>query len=471
MHDLSFDVNGNAELVLGNNTSAWHGLGTVFPGLVSKDQAIAVAMPWQAKAFEMLIPSKQVLAETGVQITTNRTGRYAILRSDTANIIGFVGDTYEVVQPSEMFDFCEGVSVEGYETAGAIKGGSVLFLCAHVGHIDVLGSGDITRTYLTFLNSFDGSIAAQVYMSGVRIVCRNTMNMSLKSQSGSVLKFKHTKSVHDRLKTAQSIMESATVTEGKLKEALETLATRKLKKQTYEDILNDLFPGESTRTNNVKREITELFADNDNNAFPDFKGTAYNLYNAITNYADHSRDIRITKASTYEDTTLQRYESALIGTGAELKAKALERILVLSDGSEVLESSPIVSLPSRNITPKYLSTTSKDRPEDTAEDIMDRVRDFDRIADYDDSAFLAPSVEPTVESTVELYTTAPAKFDLAGTQETEIVEKVSHKVVVRKVSVPESHSGAQIAHYKTHEYFVADCATWTALQAQKQAKN
>ena len=357
-HDLSINNTGNAELVLGSGASAWHSLGTVFPNLVTKEQAIAIAMPWNAESFEMLLPSRQVLEKTGIQITTNRTGRFAILRSDTAKTIGFVGEGYEVLQPSEMFDFMEGVNVKGFETAGALKNGSVLFLTAPVGEINVLGSGDITKTYLNFLNSFDGSIAAQVHMSGVRIVCRNTMNMSLSSANGRTLKFKHTKSLHDRMSQAQNIMAAQALTEENLKVALETLATRKLKRQTYEDILSDIFPGEATRTKNVKVEVTDLFQNNDNNFVPEFKGTAYALYNAITNYSDHVRDVRITKASANENPTLQRFESALIGTGAELKMRALERILVLSDGSEVLESNPFRSFPSDHgpSVSRYLST-------------------------------------------------------------------------------------------------------------------
>ena len=473
-HDLSFNNSGNAELVLGSNTSAWHGLGTVFPSLVSREQAISIAMPWNAESFELLLPSKQVLAKTGVQITTNRTGRFAILRSDTAQTIGFVGEGYEILQPAQMFDFTEGVSVPGYETAGAIKNGSVLFLCAPIGQIDVLGSGDITRTYLTFINSFDGSIAAQVYLSGVRIVCRNTMQMSLESKQGTTLKFRHTKSLHDRLKQAQTIMESQAVTVEKLKTALETLATRKLKRQTYEDILTDLFPGEHTRTDNIKKKVTELFADNDNNYVPEFKNTAYALYNAVTNYTDHSRDTRITKSSTYEDTTLQRYENALVGTGMELKMRALERILVLSDGSEVLESSPFRSLPPKDVTPRYLSTQ---------EPAQEPAVDMD-ATDYDDIPFNAmesvedtdytvekeqePAKEPAPLAYVDLYTTAPSKYDLPSTIEVQVVEKVSDDISVRLVHIVEENLTLQTEKYRAAKYFCADSKKWKEIQESKK---
>ena len=381
-HELSINAQGNAELALGSGVGAWHNLGTIFPSLVTKEQAIAISCPWSAMAFQLLLPSKQVLEQTGVQITTNRTDRYAILRSDTAKTIGYVGESYEILQPSAMFDFCEGINVAGYETAGAIKGGSVLFLCAPIGEIDVLGSGDKVRTLLTFINSYDGSLSAQVYLSGVRVVCNNTLQMSLSSQTGKVLKFKHTKSLASRMSQAQDVMAASQLTAENLATALETLAVRKLKRATYEAILEDIFPGEATRTKNVRTEVTELFQDNDGNFIPEFKGTAYAAYNAITNYADHTRDVRITKSSSYEDTTLQRYESSLIGTGAELKMRALERILVLSDGSEVLESAPFHSLPPRNVTPQYKAVQGKEiTPEPTD------LRPGSDISDYDDSPF------------------------------------------------------------------------------------
>ena len=46
---------------------------------------------------------------------------------------------------------------------------------------------------------------------------------------------------------------------------------------------------DTTRRTNILRDILTLYDDNDGNAFPEQRGTAYNLLNSITNYVDHER--------------------------------------------------------------------------------------------------------------------------------------------------------------------------------------
>lgn len=112
-----------------------------------------------------------------------------------------------------------------------------------------------------------------------------------------------------------------------MQERLMWLSRKKVTKPALESVMERIFPkkqvegkeeGESsTRRDNVLAEILDIYDGNDGNAFPEQKGTAYNLLNAITNYTDHSR-------STKGD---MRAESALFGSGDKLKTNALQMIL------------------------------------------------------------------------------------------------------------------------------------------------
>lgn len=344
-HELSFKADGTAELALAD-TGAWHKFGTLVQGAMTAQQAMELAIAWEAMPLALYAhaPCQSPQAHLADKWSSKffKVPSQGIFRSDTGAHIGTVGTGYEVIQPQHMFDFVDSL-IEGsgyhYESAGALRGGSVVFISARVGQIDVLGSGDITRTYLAFINSFDGSLVAQAYLSGTRIVCMNTLQMSLSNQQAK-LRFKHTKNVHTRMSAAQSLIANVQQTETTLKEKLETLAQRKItKKATYTAMLDSLFPGDSTKTENIKREITSLWAYNDGNAFEDWKGTGYALYNAITNYVDHSR------ATRGEDKAAARAESAILGSGAALKARALETILVMSDGQEESTSVQSAGIP------------------------------------------------------------------------------------------------------------------------------
>lgn len=342
-HELSFK-NGQAELLLAD-TGAWHSLGTIVQGAFSASAAIQQVIPWTALDLALyahaLCDSPQAYLAEQWGSKFFKSDSKAIFRSDTGAHIGTVGHGYEVIQPAHMFDFVDNM-LEGsgfhYESVGALRGGSVLFISARVGHIDVLGSGDITRTYLAFVNSFDGSLAAQAYLTGTRIVCMNTLQMSLGNVNGSKLRFKHTKNVHNKMNAAQHLVQGVLATQEDLQRKLETLAQRKIvKREKYSAILDSLFPGDSTRTENVKRDITALWSHSDGNAFP-WEHTAYALYNAVTNYVDHSR------ATRGDDKATARAESAILGSGAALKARALEQILVLTDGTEA-HSYPSAGIP------------------------------------------------------------------------------------------------------------------------------
>lgn len=334
-HELSIRTDGTAELMLADK-GAWHHFGTIVDGAFSAQDAITQVIPWTADQLATFAhapcgsPQEKFAELWGSKF--HRTKSSAIFRSDTGACIGEVGAGYTPIQPRPMFAWvdavCEG-SPYKFESAGALRGGSVLFVSARVGEINILGSGDIIRSYLAFVNSFDGSLAAQAYWTGTRMVCMNTVIQSL-ANSSHVVRFKHTKNVQSRMDKAAMLMQGVAQTEASIKEKLETLAKRTIRsKETYTKVLDSLFPGEAKRSENIKRDVTDLWQNNDNNAFPEWKGTAYSLYNAVTRYTDHMRTTR------GDDKQASRFESAILGSGAKLKEQALETILTLTDGTEL----------------------------------------------------------------------------------------------------------------------------------------
>ena len=350
-HELSIRKDGSAELLLADK-GAWHQLGEIVQGVFNSQEAIQKVIPWEALSLNLFAhaPKHSPHAYLADLWSSGfcRVNSKGIFRSDTGNCLGIVGNGYAVVQPQHMFNHVDSL-IEGtgyhYESVGALKGGSVLFITARVGELDILSSGDKIRTYLAFLNSFDGSLAAQVYLTGTRIVCMNTLQYSLSDKRSGSVKYKHTRGVHEKLNQAQSLMAGVLATEQDLQTKLETLAKRKIQtRQSYESILDKLFPGDSGKTKSIKSQVTALYADNDHNAFPDWAGTPYALYNAVTNYVDHDR------ATRGEDKERSRYESAVLGSGAVLKQKALNTILAMTEDS-TSTSVAVLDLPCRDSIP------------------------------------------------------------------------------------------------------------------------
>lgn len=308
---------------------------TVYAGALSYDNVFAIAFPWQALQQQLAYPDGAL------------SSQYGLRRSDTLAELGVHSGQYGLVQPSDLFEFAETFFKTHPEipisAAISLKGGKILNLACKVGEIDVLGSGDIHKSYLQFMNSYDGSYAATIYKTYIQAVCMNTTRSGL-AVASSKMQYKHTRHVKSRITADVSqvaeLMAAQALTDQNMQTALETLAKRRLTKATYESILNDLFgDSDSTRAKNVKAAVTEIASVGTNaTAFPDFRGTAYGAYTAITDYVDHSRNVRSTAGRAGMSDDQMRAEGALVGEWSSFKEKALERILVLTDGSEVVDT-------------------------------------------------------------------------------------------------------------------------------------
>jgi len=274
------------------------------------------------------------------ELTGERSDKhFGLYRDDTFDLLSIVGAGYEVCQPATMFSFLDALGGEGaeYTRAGFFGSGEKIFVQMSLGEFDVLGSGDKHKKFLTGINSYDGSVSETYKTTDIRIVCRNTFDFVVKDKSGRWVKFRHTRNAAQRRADALLLLQSAQATAATLHERFELLAQRKVNSQIVGQSIAKLFnidlAKELTPQNAQRVEVVHsLFESNDNDAFPEFRGTAYNLVNAFTEYADHFRDTRADGSTTAER---QRAFSAIFGSGEELKAKAMEVVLELSNGAEL----------------------------------------------------------------------------------------------------------------------------------------
>ena len=137
---------------------------------------------------------------------------YATVRTDTKQVLGVVGNDYEVVQNVNAFSFFDAIveSRKGilYETAGALGKGERIFITAKLPDYIKVGRNDLIEQYLLLTTSHDGLGSITAAFTPVRIVCQNTLNAALKSSSNTI-KIRHTASAAEKLKGAQQILGSS----------------------------------------------------------------------------------------------------------------------------------------------------------------------------------------------------------------------------------------------------------------------
>ena len=306
------------------NGPAWHGLGSVVSAQKWADAMVLAQMDWQVKKVQLdnpLIPNTKMPA-------------WGIFRDDTKELLGTVGENYTPIQNIKMGEHVDNIlkDIDGahYESAGVLGNGNQVWSMARIPKdIKINGTDDITKNFLLCSTSHDGSKAYTLKLVNLRVVCNNTLTRALTESSKNV-RVKHTVNalgkLESKVKEVDSIMMLIDDTNKKMNE----LALRKMTKESNEKVMENMFGKDwkdSTRSRNQIQQIYQLFSSNDNNAFPEIKGTAYNLLNAVTNYYDHEVGIRQTDGRMSLTTEQIRTEGALWGSGEKAKSEALKYIL------------------------------------------------------------------------------------------------------------------------------------------------
>jgi phage/plasmid-like protein (TIGR03299 family) len=347
-HNLA-EINGKVAMyMVGKREDAWHKLGQRVDGAVSWQEAMKLAgLDWQAIKVQNF-----AVNPSGANVPVDS---YSIFRDiDNQLLASGVGEGFTIKQNSECFNFVDDLleAQDGahYDSAGALGNGAQIWVSARIPQADfaVLGESPV-QNYLGFTTAHDGSMAHTAFISAVQTVCENTLRQALSTNTG-MLRIKHTKNADQRFADAKRVMQGVVMDAGKLREKLELLATRKITRESMTSILDKLFPKNEnakvdTRRDNVLAEVLALYASNDNNAFPRLGGTAYNLLNAVTEWTDHLRNVRMTDSRIGMSVDQARAENAVIGTGEKLKSSALEVILESTNGAERVNMPKIISMP------------------------------------------------------------------------------------------------------------------------------
>jgi phage/plasmid-like protein (TIGR03299 family) len=270
-----------------------------------------------------------------------------------------VGKGYQILQPVEAFNFCDTlVEAPGgahYDTAGCLGNGEVIFLSIRMPDADIeVVPGDKQEVSLIFTTSFDGSGASIACISITRPVCQNTLRAALSTNTG-MLRVKHTKNQQARFDDAIRLMSGVKQDAATLRDKLTLLAQRKMTRETMTGILDKLFPAPTkdaakssfTRRENLLADVLSLYESNDHNAIPAIRGTAYNLLNAVTEWTDHHRDVRLTSGREGYTVERARAENATFGMGHLLKTQALDVILAQTTGAPMHSTitMPVTSAP------------------------------------------------------------------------------------------------------------------------------
>jgi phage/plasmid-like protein (TIGR03299 family) len=340
--------------------SPWHGLGKVIDRAASAAEALELANlnGWDLQKIRAFCDFN------GISIPTES---YGIIRGDTGDLLGTVGNKYQIVSNEDCFSIMDALTSEGgmkYETAGAIGKGATAWMLAQMPERVEVVPGDEVVPYLLCSTSHDGSAAIRIFPTADRVVCRNTLRVAKLGGRGKGISLRHTKSVKDRVKQAQQALglvrrdlatfktQTAQLTSTQvypheyfaacLDDILDvTIAERKVTAAALKDgtILDSIMKITSLSDRKAERDrldraidrrkelltdILNRYESPRNNGMTGIAGTGWAAYNAVSENIDHSPLWRANKDAE------TRFERVLLGAGDDAKQVAFQNALALT---------------------------------------------------------------------------------------------------------------------------------------------
>ena len=267
----------------------WHGLGVPVSNDLTPVQMMDKAeLNWKVREVESFIEFD------GKRMPT---GQKSLVRETDGKILTNVGENWNPVQNETAFDFFHEYVMAGdmeMHTAGSLKGGQMVWALAKVkDSFEILG-GDRIDSYLLFSNPHQYGKAIDIRFTPIRVVCNNTLSLSLDSKKDNSVKMGH------RVEFDASQVKRAL---GIAKDKMETysdmatfLASKRFTQDSYIEYLNAVFPRTADKRVQGKGLSVDTLSRNAKIAYdvletqPGAKygeGSWWQAFNSVTFITDH----------------------------------------------------------------------------------------------------------------------------------------------------------------------------------------
>jgi phage/plasmid-like protein (TIGR03299 family) len=295
----------------------WHGLGVKVPADLTPAQMLEKAgLDWEVEK----VPAFAEVAGEKIDV-----GKSALVRTSDNRVLDVVGNDWNPLQNVEAFEFFNDFVMAGemeMHTAGSLLNGKRVWALAKVSDsFELFGGRDRVDNYLLFSNPHEYGMSIDIRMTPIRVVCNNTLTVSLRSGTKNGTKVSHR--VQFDAETVKETMGLAEIKMDTYKEMAEFISTKRFTEENKVEYLERLFPvlGEAKRKKQSKgaSNILELLDTQPGAELGE--GTFWQLYNGVTYYVDHQMG----------RTDDNRMNNAWFGSGVKKKQDALDLALEMAE--------------------------------------------------------------------------------------------------------------------------------------------
>lgn len=338
-----------------NGEVAWHGLGNVIAGYPTLEEAWANSgMNWEVRQFELeanifgnivKAPDKFMNVRMNSDYFTN----------PKPIPLGIVGSDYKVVQNKEHWDgfvvpYAQHTNSK-IETTGTLRNGRMIWFLLKNGEVEYV-KNDVIHEYFLLASSHDGSLCTTIMNTPIRVVCNNTLSAAINGCKNAY-KVRHFANHQIKIEEIKKAMGFGTKFREKFDQVMESFVNLQMTSDQIHSVLDEkIFPKpiqeinpeliltmpmremekiplrtETMRQNRIEK-VMELVETGMGTDIPGVRGTAYGLYQAVTEYYDHYGQTRKEKGDERSDNE-RKFESAMFGNALRGKEQAMNSMLSL----------------------------------------------------------------------------------------------------------------------------------------------
>ena len=267
----------------------WHGLGVpVSNDLTSIQMMQKAGVDWTVQECESFVDFN------GERIST---GQKALVRSTDGRVLTNVGKDWNPVQNEQAFEFFSEYVLAGdmeMHTAGSLKNGQMVWALAKVKNSFDLFGGDQVDSYLLFSNPHQYGKSIDVRFTPIRVVCNNTLSLSLDMQADRSVKIGHRVEFNSsEVKEALGIANEKLAT---YREMAEYLGGKRFSMDKLIEYYNTVYPRTSDKRVVDKKLTVDTLSRNakacldvlETQPGAEFaEGSWWQAYNSVTYITDH----------------------------------------------------------------------------------------------------------------------------------------------------------------------------------------
>ena len=306
----------------------WHGLGTRVSEDISVDDMLKESgLDWEVQK----VPAYAEL--NGQKIAS---GHDMLIRTSDNTALDMVSGNWNPVQNAEAFDFFREFVEAGdmeMHTAGSLQDGKRVWCLAKVKDSFTINGNDQVDSYLLLTNPHMYGRAVDIRFTPIRVVCNNTLTLSLGQKSDYQVSMSHKKAFD--AEEAKQLLGIAKEKMSQYEQMATFLSEKRWTDETLKRYLSVVFPNTNPNAKTKSFDIKDFDQYASKNAkralevMPSQpgaemgRGSFWQAYNAVTYLTDH-------ELGRSQDS---RLASAWYGLNKVKKVKALETAIEFAEAA------------------------------------------------------------------------------------------------------------------------------------------